>query len=83
MKKIELPKDYAQVLLRIRLAGEADLLNLAESIRVDRGRLMHIIENLQHKGLVVLQRTRYSDVWVRLSSKGRRLFATGALPALA
>lgn len=81
MKRIELPQEYALVLWRLRASGEEDFLNLAESVRMDRRRLTHILENLQHKGLIALGRgrSRYNDAWIRLTSKGRRLFVANNL----
>lgn len=75
MKKIKLPEDYAAVLLLIKQAGQAELSNLAESLRFDRARLLHIIQSLQHKGLILVRRSRYSDAWISLSSKGWRALA--------
>ena len=72
MKKITLPEDYAAVLLLIGRAGQTELSNLAESLRGDRARLRHIIQNLQHKGLIRVRRSAYG-AWVSLSSKGLRI----------
>jgi hypothetical protein len=43
-----------------------------ESLRYDRSRLLHVIKSLQHKGLILVQRSGYS-AWVSLSSKGLRV----------
>ena len=66
-----LPADYALVLQQVEESGEEDFTTLAESLRLDRPRLAHIVEALQHKGLLVLSRSSYADTWIRLSSKGR------------
>jgi DNA-binding MarR family transcriptional regulator len=72
MKKIELPQDYALVLQQIDEFGEEAFDTLAESLRIDRKRLTHIIESLRHKGLILIHKTR-QDAWLRLSTKGQRL----------
>jgi uncharacterized membrane protein len=71
MKKIQLPADYAAVLLILRRAGQTELSNLSESLRYDRARVLDIIRNLQHKGLILVRRSGYG-AWVSLSSKGLR-----------
>ena len=76
MKRIKLPEDYAAVLLLVKQAGQAELTNLAESLRFDSARLKHIIQNLQHKGLIRVRRSSYG-AWISLSHKGLR-----ALPLL-
>lgn len=73
MKKIELPEDYAIVLQQVKEMGEEDFTSLAESLRISRPRLLHIVKNLQHKGLILVSRSTYSDAWIRLSTKGQRL----------
>jgi hypothetical protein len=74
MKKVKLPKEYATVLLQIKLrGGEEDFIGLAESLRINPARLRHIIQNLQHKGLILVSRSTYSDAWIGLSGKGQRL----------
>lgn len=72
MKKIELPQDYALVLQQVDEFGEEDFDTLAESLRIDRKRLTHIITALRQKGLILINKTS-QDVWVRLSSRGQRL----------
>jgi DNA-binding MarR family transcriptional regulator len=82
MQHIELPKDYALVLHTVHEHGEEDFTSLAETLRLDRSRLAHIIEALRHRGLIYLSRTtepvgRYgSDAWIRLSAKGRKWMVT-------
>ncbi|HSW99321.1 MAG TPA: hypothetical protein VLF71_05825 [Candidatus Saccharimonadales bacterium] len=75
MKKITLPEDYMLVLRLIKRAGQEELGNLAESLAFDRARLMHIIQNLRHKGLILVRKSGYNTSWVRLSSKGWRAIA--------
>jgi predicted transcriptional regulator len=67
MKKIELNEDSALVLQQIDEMGEEDFDNLNESMRFGRGYLGHILQNLQHKGLIIIR-----GDWVSLSSKGRK-----------
>jgi len=73
MKKVKLPKEYATVLLQIKMRGGEDFIGLAETLRINPARLRHIIQNLQHKGLILVSRSTYSDAWIGLSSKGQRL----------
>ncbi len=73
MKHIELPEDYAIVLQQVQEMGEEDFVSLAESLRFSRARLMHILQSLQHKGLILVNRSTYSEAWIRLSTKGQRL----------
>lgn len=75
MRSIELPTDYALVLQQVHADGEEDFANLAETLSYDRGRLSHIVQALQHKGLVVVSWGR-SDGWISLSARGRRLVET-------
>ncbi len=76
MQHIEIPTDYALVLQQVGDNGEEDLTNLAETLRFDRQRLMHIIQALQHKGLIQVTQTAGRDAWIRLSSKGKRVMST-------
>jgi DNA-binding MarR family transcriptional regulator len=74
MRTLELPEDYALVLQQIYEEGEQYFSDLAESLSFDRRRLLHIIEALRHKGLILMKTTQ-ADGWLRLTSKGRRLLA--------
>lgn len=76
MQHLELPKDYAIVLQTVYENGEEDFTNLAETLKFDRKRLAHIIEALKHKGLISFSRSSRQDVWIHLSSKGRKFMAT-------
>jgi predicted transcriptional regulator len=67
MKTLELNEDSALVLQQIEEAGEEDFENLNESLRFGRNYLAHIIQNLQHKGLITIK-----GQWIRLSAKGRK-----------
>jgi uncharacterized membrane protein len=75
MKKIKLPEDYLAVLRLIRRAGQEELNELVESLGIDRARVMHIIQNLRHKGLILIRKSGYNTSWIRLSSKGWRVAA--------
>jgi hypothetical protein len=68
-----LHKDYLLVLKQISQDGEEDLINLEETLRFDQGKLKHIIQALQHKGLVKVKSISNYDIWLTLSTKGRRL----------
>jgi predicted transcriptional regulator len=67
MKKIELNEDSALVLQQIEEMGEDDFDNLNESLRFGRPYLTHILQSLQHKGLIIIK-----DRWIFLSSKGKK-----------
>jgi len=73
MKKIQLPQEYAVVLRIIKLHGRENLTSLSETLRFDRAKLLHIIENLQHKGLILAGQSISNDAWIRLTHKGDRL----------
>lgn len=75
MKTVHLPADYALVLQQIEENGEDDFVNLAESLRIERSRMSHILESLQHKGLIRISRAAHGT-WIRLSTRGRRLAQT-------
>jgi DNA-binding MarR family transcriptional regulator len=81
MKKFTLPSDYAAVLHLIRRTGQEELNELAESLAIDRARLMHIIQNLRHKGLILIRKSGYNTSWIRLSSKGWRVAALMPAPS--
>ena len=68
MKKIELDEDSALVLQQIEESGQDDFENLNESLRFGRSYLAHILQNLQHKGLI-----RVSGHYISLSSKGQKI----------
>ena len=76
MKKIKLPQEYAIVLRLIKMHGRENLTSLSETLRFDRAKLMHIIENLQHKGLILAGQSIASDSWIRLTHKGNRLIGS-------
>lgn len=71
MKKIELQEDQALVIQVVNQAGEDNVEELIETLSFDRSSLLNILQNLQHKGLIVFNRTSY-DLYVRLSSKGKK-----------
>lgn len=72
MQHIELPEDYSLVLQEICEHGAEEFDELAESLNLEQHRLQHIIQALQHKGLVIMNYTYGHGVWVRLSAKGRK-----------
>ena len=76
MQHIELPEDYSLVLQEVGDRGEEDVSLLAESLNFERSRLQHILQALQHKGLITLTRSAGRGAWVRLSSKGQKLMQT-------
>lgn len=75
MRNLEIPTEYALVLQQVEAEGEEDFTNLAETLNLDRRRLTHIIQALQHKGLVRIN-WRQSEGWISLSTRGRRLVET-------
>jgi len=74
MRTVDLPADYALVLQQVEESGQEDFTNLAESLRIDRKRLLHILKALQHKRLIRVRRAA-QDTWISLSTRGRRLTA--------
>ena len=72
---IDLPTDYALVLQQIRENGQEDFVHLIEALNLSRPRLAHIIQSLRQKGLISISRTAYSDAWISLSGKGKKLVA--------
>lgn len=72
MQHIDLPQDYNLVLQEVGELGEEEITVLAETLSFERSRLLHIIQSLQHKGLVSLNRSAGHGVWIRLSAKGRK-----------
>lgn len=72
MQHIELPEDYSLVLQEVGERGEEELAILAENLSFEQSRLRHIVQSLQHKGLVSLSRTAGHGVLLRLSAKGRK-----------
>jgi DNA-binding MarR family transcriptional regulator len=76
MKKhsiIDLPADYALVLQQIKENGQENFVQLLEALSISRPRLDHIIQSLRQKGLISISRTAYSDAWISLSGKGKKL----------
>jgi predicted transcriptional regulator len=67
MKTIELNEDSALVLQQIEEMGTEDFDNLNESLRFGRPYLAHVLQNLQHKGLITIK-----GRWISLSAKGRK-----------
>jgi predicted transcriptional regulator len=71
MKSIELQEDQALVMQVVNEAGEEVFENLMETLKFDRSTLLHLLQNLHHKHLVVLENNRYGT-YVHLSSKGKK-----------
>lgn len=74
MKSYQLPTDQALVLMQINESREEDLSSLSETLRLNKGKLTHIIKSLKNKGLIKIYDTA-QDTWVRISSKGDKLVA--------
>jgi len=72
MRYKELPEDYALILQQIHEDGGDNVDDLVETVRVDRGRLVHIISALHNRGLVTIENVSYGP-WLTLSTKGQRL----------
>ncbi len=72
MRYKEIPEEHALVLRQLDEAGEEDFITLAESICLDRAKLVHIIGSLKNKGLIKVRRTT-QDTWVSISTRGKRL----------
>ncbi|HXH26591.1 MAG TPA: MarR family winged helix-turn-helix transcriptional regulator [Candidatus Acidoferrum sp.] len=75
MRLVKLPADYALVLQQIYEDGLQDFSNLAELLGFDRKRLAHIVQALQHKGLVNITKDMHREAWLSLSAKGQHLIA--------
>lgn len=73
MPRIELPQDYSLVLQEVADHGEEEISMLAESLNLETNRLNHILIVLHHKGLVCFSKSAGHGMWVRLSSKGRKI----------
>jgi DNA-binding MarR family transcriptional regulator len=72
----QLPEDYVLVLQQINEDGGYGFDELASSLRIDRGRLGHIIQSLYHKGLIMVDRTMSGrESWMSLSTKGKHFIA--------
>jgi len=71
MRKIHLPHEYALILQEVEEREGDYLNNLAESLRFDRDRLMHILRALQHKRLITLSRKTH-ETFVTLTRRGHR-----------
>lgn len=86
MKRIQLPQDQALVLQQINEFGEEDFTGLAETLRIGRTKLAEIIQILHHKRLILVRRSSYAEVWVRLSTKGKdlmgKMWPESAAPAM-
>lgn len=72
-RDIKLPLDYSLVLQQIIEDGEDDVDTLTETLNIKKQRLMHILSNLGHKGLIIMERDTFSQLRVRLSRKGQRI----------
>lgn len=72
MKKIVLPHDYALVLQQVYDNGEEDFAGLADGLRLTPGRLAYILQGLAQKRLIVSRNAGFG-IWIRLSSRGKRL----------
>jgi DNA-binding MarR family transcriptional regulator len=72
----QLPEDYVLVLQQINEDGGDGFDELANMLRIERGRLGHIIQSLYHKGLIMVDRTANGRAsWMSLSAKGKRFIA--------
>ena len=73
MKRIKLPHDQALVLQQINELGEEDFTGLSQGLRIGRAKLAEIIQILHHKRLILVRKSAYAEVWVRLSTKGQEV----------
>lgn len=70
----QLPLDYAMVLQQIHDDEGDGFDDLADTLRLERSRLAHIVHALHHKGLIRLEGGMAGrEIWLSLSAKGRRL----------
>lgn len=75
MQTISLPNDCALVLQHVHSSGEEDVAGLASSLHLTPGRAAHIVQELARKKLVISRNIGY-DMWIRLSTRGKRLVGT-------
>ncbi|MDB5166648.1 MAG: hypothetical protein JWM37_720 [Candidatus Saccharibacteria bacterium] len=73
MNKVHLSNEFALVLQQVDEAGGEDFVTLADTLQVERSRLVHIVTSLRNKGLVVLSQSSPTEMWIRVTTKGRRL----------
>lgn len=76
MKRIRLPHEQALVLQQINELGEEDFIGLSQGLRIGRAKLAKIIQTLHHKRLILVRKSAYAEVWVRLSTKGQQAMRT-------
>jgi DNA-binding MarR family transcriptional regulator len=72
---VDLPEDYAIILLQVRQSGKEEFLSLAERLDIDVPRMQHIVKALQHKGLLVVRSVAQNELWIRLSKKAQKLMS--------
>ncbi|MEO6761564.1 MAG: hypothetical protein ABI220_04290 [Candidatus Saccharimonadales bacterium] len=72
MRKDLLTEDCALVLQQVHEIGKEEVMELAESLRFDHSRLLHIIQVLHNRGLVRISRTT-QGMWVSLSRRGYQI----------
>lgn len=70
-----LTADEALVLQQLHEDGEDDTCMLARSMGLPRRYVLGLLAGLKRKGLVAID-AAYGDMWVRATSKGKRLVAT-------
>ena len=68
----QLPQDYVLVLQQINEDGGDGFDDLAETLKIERGRLGHIVQSLYHKGLIMIDYAASRESWMSLSAKGKR-----------
>lgn len=71
-KQVNLPEDYALVLQQINEDGGETFNDLVETLHFERPRLAHIVQSLQHKGLIALKGSGDRGFWIQLSRKGEQ-----------
>lgn len=70
--RVNLSNEDALVLQLISESGEEDIISLEQSLSMNRGKVMAILQSLRRKGLITIQRIS-GDWWVHISSKGKQL----------
>ncbi len=71
MRKIHLQQDYAVVLREVDEHGGDYINNLVESLKFDRNRLLHILQTLQHKRLIMVNQKTH-EAFIELTRRGER-----------
>lgn len=71
-KEVNLTTNEALILQQIYEDGGDDVVALAGQVGLSRRTVMNILADLRRKGLMAIDQI-YSNAWVRLTARGKRL----------